>query len=112
MIEGPKRPRDREREREDEKTSDEQTKRRADKTTRGRATSRRDELVACRAGGLQGDPHVAIAPRDERFIHSVIARRTMPDAATLRLSREQNQACLNYAVAEQGRPKVNLILLT
>ena len=29
--------------------------------------------------------------------------------ATLRLSREQNQARLNYAEAEQGRPKVNLI---
>ena len=39
----------------------------------------------------------------------VIARRAMPDVATLRLSREQNQACLNYAEAEQGRPKVNLI---
>ena len=34
----------------------------------------------------------------------------MPDVATLRLSREQNQARLNYAEAEQGRPKVNLIL--
>ena len=29
--------------------------------------------------------------------------------ATLRLSREQNQARLNYAEAEQGRPKVNLM---
>jgi hypothetical protein len=34
----------------------------------------------------------------------------MPDVATLRLSREQNQARLNYAEAEQGRPKINLIL--
>ena len=34
----------------------------------------------------------------------------MPDVATLRLSREQNQAHLNYAEAEQGRPKVNLHL--
>ena len=40
---------------------------------------------------------------------NVIARRAMPDVATLRLSREQNQARLNYAEAEQGRPKVNLI---
>ena len=39
---------------------------------------------------------------------NVIARRAMPDVATLRLSREQNQARLNYAEAEQGRPKVNL----
>ena len=30
--------------------------------------------------------------------------------ATLRLSRGQNQARLNYAEAEQGRPKVNLPL--
>ena len=33
----------------------------------------------------------------------------MPDVATLRLSREQNQARLNYAEAKQGRPKVNLM---
>ena len=33
-----------------------------------------------------------------------------PDVATLRLSREQNQARLNYAEAKQGRPKVNLQL--
>ena len=39
---------------------------------------------------------------------NVIARRAMPDVATLQLSREQNQARLNYAEAEQGRPKVNL----
>ena len=41
---------------------------------------------------------------------NVIARRALPDVATLRLSREQNQARLNYAEAEQGRPKVNLML--
>ena len=41
----------------------------------------------------------------------VIARVARP-VATLRLSREHNQTCLNYAEAEQGRPKVNLDFLT
>ena len=74
MIEGPKRPRDRgtERERERERTKRLATSRQNDERqatrgqeTRGQATSRRDERVACRAGGLRGDSHVAIAPRDD-----------------------------------------------
>ena len=39
----------------------------------------------------------------------VIARVVRP-VATLRLSQGQNQTCLNYALAEQWRPKVNLHL--
>ena len=37
-------------------------------------------------------------------------RRSEATVGTLRLSRGQNQARLNYAEAEQGRPKVNLSL--
>ena len=39
--------------------------------------SRRDERVACRAGGLRGDPHVAIAPRDDvaLLMHEQTSRR-------------------------------------
>lgn len=43
-------------------------------------------------------------------LNLVIARRTMPDVAMLRLSRKQIQVSLNYAEEEQGRPKVNLLL--
>ena len=46
-----------------------------------------------------------IAARRVSFRGSVVT------VGTLRLNREHNQTYLNYAEAEQGRPKVNLPLL-
>ena len=72
----------------------------------------RDYVIARRAmpdvaisNQTTGDPHVAsLLGMTVVCVHCEVRSYV----ATLRLSREQNQARLNYAEAKQGRPKVNL----